>query len=73
MAVQPIILCGGAGARLWPQSTAEHPKPFIALLAGELPLPAHAEAGLARVEGARAPLVITGAAHIEQARGQMAA
>ena len=27
----PIILCGGEGARLWPVSRLEHPKPFIRL------------------------------------------
>jgi len=27
----PTILCGGAGARLWPISREEHPKPFIRL------------------------------------------
>lgn len=30
-AVVPVILCGGAGARLWPLSTADKPKPFHAL------------------------------------------
>ena len=27
----PVILCGGAGSRLWPVSRAKHPKPFIRL------------------------------------------
>ena len=27
----PVILCGGAGARLWPVSRELHPKPFIRL------------------------------------------
>lgn len=27
----PVILCGGAGSRLWPVSRAQHPKPFIRL------------------------------------------
>ncbi|OYY55976.1 MAG: hypothetical protein B7Y53_02830, partial [Halothiobacillus sp. 28-55-5] len=25
----PVILCGGAGSRLWPLSRELHPKPFI--------------------------------------------
>lgn len=29
--VIPTILCGGVGARLWPVSRSEHPKPFIEL------------------------------------------
>ncbi len=31
----PIILCGGAGSRLWPVSRELHPKPFIKLLDGQ--------------------------------------
>jgi mannose-1-phosphate guanylyltransferase/mannose-6-phosphate isomerase len=31
----PLILCGGAGSRLWPVSRESHPKPFIALQDGE--------------------------------------
>ncbi len=32
MSIQPVILAGGAGSRLWPLSRAEYPKPFIPLL-----------------------------------------
>ncbi|MGU7773626.1 mannose-1-phosphate guanylyltransferase/mannose-6-phosphate isomerase [Burkholderia sp. MR1-5-21] len=35
MSVLPIILCGGAGSRLWPVSRESHPKPFIRLADGE--------------------------------------
>lgn len=31
----PVILCGGAGSRLWPVSREQHPKPFIRLSDGE--------------------------------------
>lgn len=31
----PVILCGGAGSRLWPVSREQHPKPFIYLPDGE--------------------------------------
>jgi mannose-1-phosphate guanylyltransferase/mannose-6-phosphate isomerase len=31
----PVILCGGAGSRLWPLSREHHPKPFIKLTDGE--------------------------------------
>lgn len=31
----PVILCGGAGSRLWPLSREQHPKPFIKLADGE--------------------------------------
>jgi len=35
MQLIPIILSGGAGARLWPVSRALHPKPFMTLADGE--------------------------------------
>lgn len=31
MRVQPVILCGGSGTRLWPLSRASHPKQMLAL------------------------------------------
>lgn len=31
----PVILCGGAGSRLWPVSRESHPKPFICLADGQ--------------------------------------
>lgn len=35
MTLIPIILCGGAGSRLWPVSRELHPKPFIRLACGQ--------------------------------------
>src|SRR5476649_2483176 len=35
MKLVPVILCGGAGSRLWPVSRELHPKPFIRLADGE--------------------------------------
>lgn len=35
MHLVPVILCGGAGSRLWPVSRELHPKPFIRLADGE--------------------------------------
>lgn len=35
MRMIPIILCGGAGSRLWPVSRELHPKPFIHLSDGQ--------------------------------------
>lgn len=34
MAIVPVIICGGAGARLWPLSRESYPKPFIRLSDG---------------------------------------
>ncbi len=31
----PVILCGGAGSRLWPVSREAHPKPFMRLADGQ--------------------------------------
>jgi len=31
----PIIICGGAGSRLWPESREKHPKPFLPLPDGQ--------------------------------------
>lgn len=31
MKIQPVILCGGAGTRLWPLSREQHPKQLLAL------------------------------------------
>lgn len=35
MQLIPVILCGGAGSRLWPISRELHPKPFIRLADGQ--------------------------------------
>ena len=35
MNLVPVILCGGAGSRLWPVSRELHPKPFIRLADGQ--------------------------------------
>ena len=34
MTLVPVIICGGAGSRLWPVSRSAHPKPFIELPGG---------------------------------------
>ncbi len=35
ISVQPVILCGGSGTRLWPLSRAQFPKQFLSLLGKE--------------------------------------
>ena len=30
--IVPVILCGGAGTRLWPLSRAQYPKHFLSLI-----------------------------------------
>lgn len=38
--LQPVILCGGSGTRLWPASRQHHPKQLLSLLGGETMLQA---------------------------------
>lgn len=33
--IVPVILCGGAGTRLWPASRQDYPKPFLPLVEGD--------------------------------------
>src|SRR3954453_22189699 len=68
-AIQPVILCGGMGARLWPLSSAERPKPFLNL-GGEGSLLA---ATLARVAGSDRfldPIVVGSAVHAGALEGE---
>jgi mannose-1-phosphate guanylyltransferase/mannose-6-phosphate isomerase len=66
MNVQPVILCGGSGTRLWPLSREEHPKQLLALN-GERTL---LQLTCGRLEGLEiggtpvlAPLVVCSEAH----------
>ncbi|TAN03681.1 MAG: mannose-1-phosphate guanylyltransferase/mannose-6-phosphate isomerase [Rhodanobacteraceae bacterium] len=47
MTLQPVILCGGSGTRLWPASREEHPKQLLSLLGGDSLL----QATLHRLDG----------------------
>jgi len=47
MYVQPVILAGGSGTRLWPLSRSTHPKQFLPLLDGSTLL----DSTLARLKG----------------------
>ena len=69
--IQPVILCGGAGTRLWPLSRPERPKPFLPLVgAGTL-----FEQALGRVADPTRfaqPLVVAGEAHADFVAAQAA-
>ena len=59
MTLQPVVLCGGSGTRLWPASRESHPKQLLSLLGGETML----QATLHRLDGfdavpVAAPLVV---------------
>lgn len=59
MKIQPVILCGGSGTRLWPASRARHPKQFM-LLDGGGTLFGETLRRIAHLEQACAPIVVSG-------------
>ncbi len=61
MTVIPVILCGGSGTRLWPESRTSLPKQFLAL-DGERSLFRATVGRLAGVAGVGRPLILTNAA-----------
>jgi len=58
LGIGPVIVCGGAGSRLWPLSREAYPKPFIRLADG-FSLIQHALRRAAALEGARDIVTIT--------------
>lgn len=67
MKLLPIILCGGAGTRLWPLSRELSPKPFVKLPDGET-LFAKTLARCDAVQNALPPIVVTHKDHAHLAR-----
>ncbi len=71
--IRPVIMCGGAGSRLWPRSRAAHPKQFLDLVDERTLL----EATAARLKAASpsitmlTPLVICGAGQGDLADAQL--
>ncbi len=69
--INPVILCGGSGTRLWPRSRKSMPKPFLPLV-GEQTL---FQATLARAADPAlftAPTVVTGGTHLPHVEQQLA-
>lgn len=67
MKLLPIILCGGAGTRLWPLSRELSPKPFVKLPDGET-LFAKTLARCSALQNALPPVVVTHKDHAHLAR-----
>ena len=67
--IVPVILCGGAGTRLWPISRAAYPKPFIRLPDGKSLLQ-HAFERAAAISNGRA-LLVTNREYYFQARDEV--
>jgi mannose-1-phosphate guanylyltransferase/mannose-6-phosphate isomerase len=74
MRIQPVILCGGSGTRLWPLSREQHPKQLLALNGDSLSLLQHTAR---RLDGlaieAAAPIVLCNEEHRFMVAGQLRA
>ena len=70
MRFHPVILCGGAGTRLWPASRNDRPKQFIPLL-GARSLFQDTVLRLAGLEGVQAPVIVAGEAHAAMVERQL--
>jgi len=61
--IQPVILCGGGGTRLWPRSRRAKPKPFLPLL-GERTLFQKAMDRVGDAQLFAPPMVVAGETHV---------
>ena len=68
MSVYPVIMCGGAGVRLWPASRPERPKPFTPLTGDRSSF----QETVARVAPLGPVLVVGGIAHRRLIEDQLA-
>lgn len=68
--IVPVILCGGAGTRLWPRSRKAKPKPFQRIV-GDETLFQQALHRCADKEPFDSPVIVTGAAHIQHVNDQL--
>ncbi|OYX35548.1 MAG: hypothetical protein B7Y99_03290 [Caulobacterales bacterium 32-69-10] len=71
MRIHPVILCGGAGVRLWPASRADRPKPFLPLL-GPRSLFQQTVLRMGGLSGGQSPLIVAGEAHAATVQAQLA-
>jgi mannose-1-phosphate guanylyltransferase/mannose-6-phosphate isomerase len=69
--ILPVIMCGGAGTRLWPLSVPDEPKPFHRFGA-EHTLFQQTVLRTAPSHGFLAPLVVCGAGHLDLVINQLA-
>src|SRR3546814_9723764 len=69
--IQPVILCGGAGQRLWPLSRPEKPKPLLPLVGERTMLQRTADRVNDRTRYG-APIIVCGAPHARQVEDQLA-
>lgn len=72
MAIYPVIMCGGMGTRLWPESQPNKPKQFAPLM-GELSMFQETVLRVAIIGGTAKPVVVGGAGHRRLIAEQLAA
>jgi mannose-1-phosphate guanylyltransferase/mannose-1-phosphate guanylyltransferase/mannose-6-phosphate isomerase len=70
--IVPVILSGGSGTRLWPESRPEQPKQLLALTAEETMLQLTAQRTAGSADFAR-PIVVANARHAEIVEAQLEA
>lgn len=70
--IQPVILCGGAGTRLWPESRGTRAKQFLPL-AGEASLFQQTVARTPAGADFLPPIILCGDGHVAAVRDQMGA
>ncbi len=70
--IQPVILCGGAGTRLWPESRGHRAKQFLPLTGAESLFQQTVQRTPAGADFLP-PVVLCGDAHVSTVRDQMAA
>ena len=68
--ITPVILCGGAGTRLWPLSTPERPKQLLNLAGAQTMLQATAERVANRARFA-APIVVASTSQADAIQAQL--
>lgn len=72
MKITPVILSGGGGTRLWPMSTPQTPKQFLALTAEQTMFQLTVQRVMDRSRFA-APIIVANAAHADIVEAQLAA
>lgn len=72
MKITPVILSGGGGTRLWPLSTPQTPKQFLALTAAQTMFQLTVQRVMDRTRFA-APVIVANAAHADMVEAQLAA
>jgi mannose-1-phosphate guanylyltransferase/mannose-6-phosphate isomerase len=68
--IQPVVIAGGKGVRLWPVSRESLPKPYVNVGLGEDTLLQATLRRLAGIADAAVPLVVCGLQHENLVRGQ---